>query len=185
MEGAKPNDGSTWVNAGVNQTTGKTMWAQVPGPANPTLQTFILQNTNGADVPLVQQYTASPAGAQSQYGAQGIPMRTSAGSICSNGNCGIAYSSLSLPSPATITDLGSTGLGIAAIWAPPPFDVAAVNGSATFKSLNYLYSPPSLPTVVFDSTNAGVGAALPQGHAVQTLFGFGTAAAQPYVVPAE
>ncbi len=185
VEGAKPNDGSTWVNAGVDQNTGKTIWTQVPGPANPTLQTFILQNTNGADVPLVQQYTASPVGARSQYGAQGIPMRTSAGSICPNGNCGIAYGSLSLPSPATITDLGSTGLGIAAIWAPPPFDVAAVIGSATLKSLNYLYSPPSLPTVVYDSTNAGVGAALPQGHAVQTLFGFGTAAAQPYVVPAK
>ncbi|WP_141755338.1 hypothetical protein [Burkholderia plantarii] len=71
VEGAKPNDGSTWVNAGVDQNTGKTIWTQVPGPANPTLQTFILRNTNGADVSLVQQYTASPAGAQSQYGASG------------------------------------------------------------------------------------------------------------------
>ncbi|KWO60428.1 filamentous hemagglutinin [Burkholderia territorii] len=59
VKGDKPNDGSKWVNAGIDQTTGKTVWTQTPGPANAALQAFILQNTNGADVPLVQQYTAS------------------------------------------------------------------------------------------------------------------------------
>ncbi|WP_414856751.1 hypothetical protein [Burkholderia sp. IT-111MI5] len=63
VEGTKPDDGSKWVNAGVNQNTGKTVWAQIPGSANPEVQTFILKNTNGADVPLVQQYSASATGA--------------------------------------------------------------------------------------------------------------------------
>ncbi|HDR9021946.1 hemagglutinin repeat-containing protein [Burkholderia vietnamiensis] len=63
VEGAQPNDGSTWVKAGVDQNTGKTVWTQVPGAANQALQSFILQNTNGADVPLVQQYSPSSKGA--------------------------------------------------------------------------------------------------------------------------
>lgn len=88
VEGATPpNDGTTWAKAGVDQNTGQTIWTQTLGAPNPALQAFILQNTNGADVPLLQQYTASPAGAQSQYGPQGTPMGSSAGSICPSGNC--------------------------------------------------------------------------------------------------
>ncbi|CAH2776735.1 MAG: hypothetical protein PPHEINF_1080 [uncultured Paraburkholderia sp.] len=183
VEGAKPNDGSTWVNAGVDQNTGKTIWAQTPGPANPTLQTFILQNTNGADVPLLQQYTALPVGAHSQYGSQGISMGSSAGSICPNGNCGTAYQSVSMPSPATLTDKGATALALTSPWLPPPFDVAALVGSAGLQSLNYLYSPPSRASVLYSAMSSIGGALLPQGPRVQTLFTLGTTAAQPYIAP--
>ncbi len=188
VEGATPpNDGTTWAKAGVDQNTGQTIWTQTLGAPNLALQALILQNTNGADVPLLQQYSSSPSGAQSASGSQGVSMGSSAGSICPGGNCGIAYGPLTptMPSPATITDLGSTGLGIAAIWLPPPFDLAAVTGSAVLKSLNYLYSPPSSSAAIYDAGNAGVGAVLPQGQVVQTLFSLGTTLAQPYVVPSK
>ncbi|MET3234486.1 UNVERIFIED_ORG: hypothetical protein ABIC54_006709 [Burkholderia sp. 1263] len=183
VTGAYPNDGSTWLLAGVNANTGQTIWAQVPGSANPTLQTFILQNTNGADVPLAQSYTASPSGAQSNLAPQGVSMGSSAGSICPNGNCGIAYQSVSMPPPAALTDKGSTALALASPWLPPPFDVAALVGSAGLQSLNYLYSPPSRASVLYVMMSTIGGALLPQGPMVQTLFTLGTTAAQPYIAP--
>ena len=183
VKGAKPNDGSTWVNAGVDQNTGKTIWTQTPGPVNQALETFILQNTNGADVPLLQQYSASPVGAQSQYGPRGISMGSSAGSICPKGNCGVAYQSVSMPSPATLTDKGATALALTSPWLPPPFDVAALVGSAGLQSLNYLYSPPSRASVLYSAMSSIGGALLPQGPGVQTLFTLGTTAAQPYIAP--
>ncbi|QCP52387.1 filamentous hemagglutinin N-terminal domain-containing protein [Trinickia violacea] len=186
VEGAvPPNDGTTWAKAGVDANTGQTIWTQIPGAANPTLQAFILQNTNGADVPLLQQYKASSPGDQSSYGPQGISVGSGAGSICPNGNCGLANGSvqLSFPSPATLTDQASTGFGLVAIWLPPPYGEVALAGAAAVKSLNYLYSQPTPFSVVYDTVNAMVGAVIPQGRAVQTIFTLGTTAAQPYVVP--
>jgi len=52
-----PTDGTTWVT---DNTFGLTSSTQVLGPVNPALQNFILQQTTGAEVPLAQQYTASP-----------------------------------------------------------------------------------------------------------------------------
>ena len=136
-----PNDGTTWLPAGVNSTTGQTVWAQVPSPANPTLQSFIIQATNGADVPtFMHAYTASPAGAQSMVGPRGVLIQSPESSICPNGDCGIAYRAISMPSPATVSDLALIAFVLGAIWLPPPFDAAALVGSTTFKSLNYLYS---------------------------------------------
>jgi len=179
-----PNDGTTWLPAGVDSSTGQKIWAQVPGAPNPALQSFIIQATNGADVPaFVNSYTSSPAGAQSNFGPQGTVIGSSAGSICPNGDCGIAYRSISMPSPATVTDQASTALALAAIWLPPPYDGAALVSSAAFKSLNYLYSQPSGFSVLYDTVTATVGAVIPQGRSVQTLFTLGTTAAQPYVVP--
>ncbi|CAG4926247.1 hypothetical protein [Paraburkholderia gardini] len=183
VEGAKPSDGSTWVSAGVDQNTGKTIWTQTPGPANAALQAFILQATNGADVPLQRQYSASPNGTQSSFGSQGISMGSSAGSICPNGNCGIAYQSVSMPSPTTLTDKGSTALALTSPWLPPPLDVAALVGSAGLLSLNYLYSPPSRASILYSTMSSIGGALLPQGPMVQTLFTLGTASAQPYIAP--
>jgi len=177
-----PNDGTTWWPAGVDSTTGQKIWAQVPGPVNPALQSFIIQTTNAADVPaFANSYTASAAGAQLNFDSQSSG--SSAGSICPNGDCGIAYRSIAMPSPATVTDQASTALALAAIWLPPPYDGAALVGSAAFKSLNYLYGQPSSFSILYDAVNAAIGAVIPQGRSVQTMFTLGTTAAQPYVVP--
>ncbi|WP_310042825.1 hemagglutinin repeat-containing protein [Paraburkholderia caribensis] len=136
VKGDMPDDGSTWKMAGVDQNTGKTIWAQTPGPANPTLQGFILQNTNGSDVPLVQQYTASPEGAQSQYGSQGISMGSSAGSICPQGNCGIAYATPSSQQVADAAGFGATQLDRVSAMATAlsaagmPFPLASASAEA-------------------------------------------------------
>jgi hypothetical protein len=180
--GTPPADGTTWISAGV-AANGQTVWTQSLGAANPSLQAFILQSTNGADVPLLQQYSASPQGAPPSTGSQGISMGSTVGSICPNGNCGIAYQSVSMPTPDTLTDKGSTALALTSPWLPPPFDVAALVGSATLQSLNYLYSPPSRAAMLFSTMSALGGALLPQGPMVQTLFTLGTTAAQPYVAP--
>lgn len=90
-----PNDGTTWMPAGVDSTTGQRIWAQVPGTVNPALQSLIIQATNGGDVPaFANSYTASPAGAQPNIGPQGPVIGSSAGSICPNGNCGFFNASM-------------------------------------------------------------------------------------------
>ncbi|RQH00636.1 hemagglutinin repeat-containing protein, partial [Paraburkholderia dinghuensis] len=53
--GAPPQDGTTWIT---DTATGYS--TQVLGAPNAALQKFILANTNGQDVPLPQQYSASP-----------------------------------------------------------------------------------------------------------------------------
>ena len=106
-----PNDGTTWLPAGTDSTTGQTIWAQVPGAANPALQSFIIKTTNGADVPsFAGAYTASPAGAQSNYGPQSISMGSSAGTICPNGNCGLANQSMTNGQVADVSGSISTYL---------------------------------------------------------------------------
>ncbi|WP_156132310.1 hypothetical protein [Paraburkholderia terrae] len=142
VKGEMPDDGSTWKYAGVDQTSGKAIWAQTPGPANPVLQAFILQNTNGSDVPLLQQYTSSPVGAQSQYGPQGISMGSSAGSICPQGDCGVAYSTPSQQQVSDAAGFGATQLdrvaamatALSAAGMPVPFVSASAEAIAVWAS---------------------------------------------------
>ncbi|TKC87642.1 hypothetical protein FAZ69_15180 [Trinickia terrae] len=130
VEGAiPPNDGTTWAKAGVDASTGQTIWTQVTGAPNPALQSFIIQTTNGADVPsFANTYTASPSGALSNTGSQGISIGSTAGSICPNGNCGVANGSVTLPSQQQVADgVGnvSNQLGVVSATAAA---VAAANG---------------------------------------------------------
>ncbi len=56
--GSAPSDGTTWITH--TDDAGMTYSTQELGSANPTLQQFILQNTNDLDVPLTTQYSLSP-----------------------------------------------------------------------------------------------------------------------------
>src|SRR5450830_1285698 len=81
------------------------------------------------------------------------------------------------------TDKLSTGTGLAAIWAPPPFDLALAGLSGVFKGTNYLLSPPSPASALLDSTFTVLPIFLPQTKFVQTGFGMGAAILQPIITP--
>jgi filamentous hemagglutinin len=82
-----------------------------------------------------------------------------------------------------ITDKVSTGTGLAAIWAPPPVDLALLGISGAFKASNYLLSPPTPANVLYDSATTVLPAFLPQTQWMQTGFSVGTTLVQPFITP--
>jgi filamentous hemagglutinin len=191
--GQKPTDvGAGWLSAGLT-ADGKPILTQTNEAVDPQLQAYIVNNyasaAPGAVPSVVSGYTASPTQPQigPQHGSTG-----SSGSVCPRGNCGVVNTTVNTTvNPptrgqlATATDLGSTAMGVAAIWLPPPFDVGALVGAAGLKSANYALSPPSSSSILYDIATTFAGLAIPQGRGVQTFFTFGTSVAQPYVIPSQ
>ncbi|AMM14131.1 hypothetical protein AX768_08495 [Burkholderia sp. PAMC 28687] len=189
--GQAPSDASAgWMSAG-QTADGKPIRTQTAVAADPQLQAYIVKNyasaAPGAVPSTVSGYTASST--QPQIGPQ-YDSSGSTGSVCPRGDCGVVNTTINTTvNPptraqlATATDLGSTAMGVAAIWLPPPFDVGALVGAAGMKSANYALSPPSSSSILYDIATTFAGLAIPQGRGVQTLFTFGTSAAQPYVIP--
>ena|SRR5471032_6192 len=188
--GQAPSDpGASWLPAG-QTADGKQIQTQINVAVDPQLQDYIVKNYTsaapGAVPSIVSGYTASPT--QPQIGPMGIATGSSAGTICPHGDCGVVNTTVNPPTRgqlATATDLGSTAMGVAAIWLPPPFDVGALVGAAGLKSANYALSPPSSSSILYDIATTFAGLAIPQGRGVQTFFTFGTSVAQPYVIPSQ
>lgn len=83
-----------------------------------------------------------------------------------------------------MTDKASTGLGIAAIWTPPPLDVALLAMSLAFKAANYNLNPPNKGEFTYDAITTIVPIYLPNGHLFQTGISIGGTLLQPIVTPA-
>ncbi|MEA9983580.1 hypothetical protein QN374_17240, partial [Herbaspirillum sp. RTI4] len=81
------------------------------------------------------------------------------------------------------TDTASTGTGLAAIWTPPPIDLALTAISAALKATNYLLRPPSNGTVLYETSTIAASYLLPQTQIFQTGIGLGFTFMQPLVTP--
>jgi len=129
------------------------------------LQNFILQQTNGAEVPLAQQYTASPGVVTGTPGSTfnfTLPTQQQVGSFADN---------------------ASASTALAAIWALPPVDLGFLFASAGLKTLSYTLNPPSPQNVLYDTVTTAGSAVLPPSKVFQTVLGITTTVAQPLLIP--
>jgi len=153
-----------------------------------TLQNLITQNTGGSNSPY--SWNMTPPDKDSVGGPVYSNNSPYPGGSCATGECGagVGPAKISAPPPTTAqlaeaTDKGGTALALASPWLPPPFDLGAAAMAGAFKATNYLLSPPTLGAIAYDSATIFIGARLPAAPVQQTIFGLGTALAQPVVVP--
>jgi hypothetical protein len=84
---------------------------------------------------------------------------------------------------ANLADNGSTALGVASIWSPPPVDALAAGGALVLKGTSYLLVPPNQSQITYDAISAVAPIFTPQTKGIQTGIAIGTAILQPVVVP--
>jgi hypothetical protein len=86
---------------------------------------------------------------------------------------------------AYVADQGALGLGLAAIWTPPPLDLVVALSAAGFKTTSYLLVPPTPAGALYDTATVIGGAYLPQTQWIQTSFTIGTSLLRLYVLPSQ
>ncbi|WP_397392902.1 hypothetical protein, partial [Polynucleobacter sp.] len=86
-------------------------------------------------------------------------------------------------SAANLADSGSTALGVASIWSPPPIDVLAAGGALALKGTSYFLAPPSNSQIGYDIFSSAIPVFSPQTKGIQTGIAIGTAILQPVIVP--
>ncbi|HWW04535.1 MAG TPA: hypothetical protein VNZ60_04505, partial [Collimonas sp.] len=174
------DDGAKWSVVQNGQNGTQQLIQQVPLNISPDLMAYIQQGTGN-------NYTWSPTQNLSlnMNNVSGI-LNPYKQANCVGTQCSVVTVNPQLPTRAQLanfTDKGSTGLGLAAIWAPPPVDIGFFAMAIAFKATNYSLSPPSPASALLDSASTVLPIFLPQAQIIQTGFGMGAAILQPIVIP--